>query len=128
MKERRAQKRKNFSYYMRLMDVDTQGPLGYLADISSEGFKLDSEDPIPIDKDYHVQMDLTTQIADKPSMTIVVRCKWCQVDRFDPFNYNVGFQLINISSDNKNIINRMIVEYGKPPKKEHIDLRRTNIW
>ncbi|MDK1028819.1 MAG: PilZ domain-containing protein [Anaerolineae bacterium] len=128
MDERRVQERKNFSYYMRLMDVDTQDPLGHLADISSGGFKLDSEDPIPTDKDYRVQMELTTQLADKPSMTFIARCKWCKVDRLDPFNYNVGFQLINISSDDKKIINRMIGEYGKAPKDEHIYLRRTNLW
>lgn len=128
MSERRNVERREFSYYMRLVDNDTQELVGHLMDLSSGGFKLDSQKPIPPNKDFRLRMDLTSEVANKPSMVFVARSKWCQTDPLDPFVYNVGFQLINISSSDFNIINRMIEKYGKKSGKKRIDKRRTNLW
>jgi len=128
MDERRNMERKDFSYYMRLVDNDTQNLLGHLVDISSGGFKVDSQTPIPINKDFRLRMDLTADIADKPAMVFVARSKWCQVDPLDPFIYNVGFQLINISPADLEIINRMMEKYGKKVKDKRVDKRRSNLW
>ena len=40
--EKRKLARRNFSYYMRVMDETTGQLVGHLADISTGGFKLDS--------------------------------------------------------------------------------------
>ena len=128
MDERRNMERKDFSYYMRLVDDDTQNLLGHLVDISSGGFKVDSQAPIPINKDFRLRMDLTSDIADKPTMVFVARSKWCQVDPLDPFIYNVGFQLINIAPPDLEIINRMMEKYGKKVKDKRVDKRRSNLW
>jgi len=128
MDERRNRERKDFSYYMQLVDSDTQKMVGHLVDISSNGFKLDSQAPIPLDKDFRLRMDLTSEVADKPAMAFVARSKWCEVDPLDPFIYNVGFQLINISPGDREIINRMIEKYGKKSKEDRIDKRRSNLW
>ena len=128
MGERRNLERKDFSYYMQLVDSDTQQMVGHLVDISSGGFKLDSQSPIPVNKDFRLRMDLTSEVADKPTMSFVARSKWCQVDPLDPFIYNVGFQLINISPGDREIINRMIEKYGKKMKDHRVDKRRSNLW
>ena len=128
MNERRNIERREFSYYMRLVDNDTQELVGHLMDLSSGGFKLDSQTPIPPNKDFRLRMDLTSEVANKPSMVFVARSKWCQTDPLDPFVFNVGFQLINISPSDFNIINRMIEKYGKKPENKRIDKRRTNLW
>lgn len=128
MQERRHRERKDFSYYMRLVDNDTQHLVGHLVDISSGGFKLDSQTPIPVNKDFRLRMDLTSEVADKPTMVFVARSKWCQIDPLDPFIYNVGFQYINISSSDLDIINRMMEKYGKKIEDKRIDKRRTNLW
>jgi hypothetical protein len=126
--ERRRRDRKDFSYYMQLFDHDTQELVGHLADISTRGFKLDSQNPIPANKDFLFRMDLTSEVANKPFMAFMARSKWCKVDPFDPFCYNVGFQLINISPEDIEIFNRMIETYGTKHKNMRIDLRRTNMW
>jgi hypothetical protein len=126
--ERRGLDRKDFPYYMQLIDQDTQQLVGHLADISSGGFKLDSLSPIPPKKDFRFRLDLTSEVADKPFMIFVARSRWCTVDPLDPFCYNVGFQLVNISPGDIEIFNRMIEKYGKKHKKQFVDLRRTNIW
>jgi hypothetical protein len=128
MDDRRHQERKDFSYYMRLVDNDTQNLVGHLVDISSGGFKLDSQAPIPINKDFRLRMDLTSEVADKPAMVFVARSRWCEVDPLDPFIYNVGFQLINISPADLDIIIRMMEKYGKAVRDKRIDKRRSNLW
>ncbi len=128
MSERRNIERREFSYYMRLVDNDTQELIGHLMDISSGGFKLDSQRPIAPNKDFHLRMDLTSEVADKPFMVFVARSKWCEIDPLDPFVYNVGFQLINISPSDFNIIKRMIEKYGKKMEDKRIDKRRSNLW
>jgi hypothetical protein len=128
MDDRRHQERKDFSYYMRLVDNDTQDLVGHLVDISSGGFKLDSQAPIPINKDFRLRMDLTSEVANKPAMVFVARSRWCEVDPLDPFIYNVGFQLINISPADLDIIIRMMEKYGKAVRDKRIDKRRSNLW
>ena len=128
MSERRRLERKDFSYYMRLIDHDTETLIGHLVDISTGGFKLDSQNPIPINKDFRFRMDLTNEVADKPSMTFVARSKWCHVDPLDPFLYNVGFQVIKIAPGDAEIFKRMMATYGKKVVPKRIDKRRTNIW
>ena len=108
MNERRNIERKEFSYYMRLVDNDTQELVGHLMDISSGGFKLDSQKPIEANKDYSLRMDLTSEVANKSFMVFIARSKWCETDPLDPFVYNVGFQLVNIAPGDLQIINRMI--------------------
>jgi hypothetical protein len=113
---------------MRLVDNDTQELVGHLMDISSGGFKLDSQKPIPPNKDFRLRMDLTSEVANKPYMVFVARSKWCDTDPLDPFVYNVGFQLINISPSDFNIIKRMMETYGKKMEDKRIDKRRSNLW
>jgi hypothetical protein len=126
--DRRDLDRKDFSCYMQLIDHDTQELVGHLADISSGGFKLDSLGPIPPNKDYRFRLDLTSEVANKPYMVFVARSKWCKVDPLDPFCYNVGFQLIDITSEDNEIFKRMIERYGRNFEDVRVDLRRTNIW
>ena len=128
MDERRQKDRKEFSYYMRLVDSETQELVGHLTDISTGGFKMDSQNPIPINKDFRFRMDLTSEVANKPSMIFLARSKWCEVDPLDPFTYNVGFQLISIAPSDLAIFNRMMEKYGKKPDDKRVDPRRTNRW
>jgi hypothetical protein len=112
---------------MQLFDHNTQELVGHLADISTGGFKLDSQNPIPANMDFLFRMDLTGEVANKPFMIFAARSKWCKVDPFDPFCYNVGFQLISISPGDIEIFNRMIETYGTNHENARIDQRRTNM-
>jgi hypothetical protein len=128
MDDRRHIERKDFSYYMRLVDNDTLDLVGHLVDISSDGFKLDSQSPIPVNKDFRLRMELTSEVANKPAMVFVARAKWCEIDPLDPFIYNVGFQLVNISPADLDIFGRMMEKYGKKVVDKRVDKRRSNLW
>jgi hypothetical protein len=128
LEDRRRLDRRDFSYYMPLIDHDTKELVGHLADISTGGFRMDSLSPIPPNKDIQFHLDLTGEVSTKPVIVFVARSKWCQVDPLDPFCYNVGFQLINISPEDAEIFNRLIEHYGKQHQDKPIDLRRSNMW
>ena len=122
------EERKDFFYYKPVIDQDTQQIIGHLADMSTGGFKLDSQNPIPINKDFRFRLDLSGEVADKPSMVFVARSKWCRVDPLDPYNYNVGYQLLNITPGDLQIFIRMMEKYGRKQEKRTIDLHRSNKW
>ena len=125
---RKREERKDFIYYIRLINSDTMDIVGHLSDISSDGFKLDTREKIPIKKDFRFIMNLTSSVADKPFMKFMARSRWCRIDPLDPFVYNVGFQLTHIALEDLEIFNRMIEEYGREPGKSNINLSRSNKW
>ncbi len=114
--ERRKLDRRHFSYYMRVMN-DTNGELvGHLADISTGGFKLEVQKPIPLNLDFKLRIDLTGEVSDKSYIVFIARTKWCQPDHIDPTSYNVGFQLISITPGDLDIFSRMFDKYGSKKK------------
>ncbi len=128
MPERRRLERKEFTYYMRLIDTQTDELVGHLVDVSTGGFKLDSPKPLPLEKDYRLHLDLTSEVATKPFMVFKARSKWCQPDPLDPFVYNVGFQITEITPSDMEIFNRIVEKYGSKVTNKRTDLRRSNIW
>jgi hypothetical protein len=112
MAEKRNLKRRAFSYYMQAVDENIEKTLGYLADISPSGFRLDCKQPLPIGQDYQLRLDLTNDVADKAYMSIIARTKWCRLDELDPFVYNIGFQIVTIEPEDAEIFKRIVEKYG----------------
>lgn len=110
--EKRKLARRAFSYYMRVMDEANGQLLGHLVDISTGGFKLDCSHAIPLNKDYHLRIDLTSEIANKDFMVFTARSKWCRPDPIDPTLFNAGFQITNMTPGDFEIFSRMFEKYG----------------
>lgn len=110
--ERRTAKRKKFTYYMQVLDANTLQLIGYLTQISAVGIQVDSEKPIPVDINFKLRLDLTTDIANKTMMVFNGLSKWCEPDRTVPNSYNVGFEVTLLSRDDTAIYNRMIEKYA----------------
>ena len=110
MAEKRVENRKDFSYYMRLTDATTKKLIGHLSDISTGGFKLDSDEVI----------------------IFSARSKWCQSDPIDPFVFNIGFHILQMHSEDRDVFNRVLQLYGKAKPKKGSDTAplspRTNKW
>jgi hypothetical protein len=121
-------KRREFYYYKQLIDLDTRTLVGHMSDISVGGFKIDCINPIPVNKEFRLLINLTSEVADKPHMSFVARSRWCAVDPLDPYVYNVGFQLQNIAPDDFEIFNRMLEKYGRDVDRRVANLRRSNKW
>ncbi|MDO8752471.1 MAG: PilZ domain-containing protein [Anaerolineales bacterium] len=110
--EKRTLPRRTFSYYMRLMDESSNQLVGYLTDISTGGFKVDSALALPANKDFRLRIELTNEVASKTYMVFQARSRWCQTDAIDPTTFNVGFQITNMTAGDFEIFLRMFEKYG----------------
>ena len=112
MADKRKISRREFSYYMQVTNDITKELLGYISDISTGGFKLDSPKKILPGQDFRLHIELTADIADKNAMVFVARSKWCHPDHIDPTSFNVGFEIMNMSPSDMAIFQRMFDKYG----------------
>jgi hypothetical protein len=112
MANKRKKDRRNFTYYMQVKDDSTKQIIGYLADISTGGFKLDCQQQIPAGQDFRLQIDLTADVADKTSLVFIARSKWCHPDNIDPTSFNVGFEIVNMAPSDMVIFQRIFEKYG----------------
>jgi len=112
MVDKRKINRRDFTYYMQVKDATTKKIIGYLSDISTAGFKLDTPMEIPRGQDFRLHIDLSPDIANQNSMVFIARSKWCHRDHVDPFTFNVGFEITNMASGDMLIFQRMFEKYG----------------
>ena len=112
MADKRKISRRDFTYYMQVTNDVTKELLGYLSDISTGGFKLDSQKQINPGQDFRMHIELTPDIADKNAMVFIARSKWCHRDHVDPNSFNVGFEIVNMSPSDATIFQRMFDRYG----------------
>jgi hypothetical protein len=112
--ERRISKRRKFGYYMRVLDNTAHEHIGYLSDISTRGFKLDSSHPIAANRDFSLRLDLTPEISEKPFIAFTARTKWTRPDPTDPNSFIQGFEIISIAPYDADIFQRIVDKYGSP--------------
>ena len=112
MTDKRKINRRDFTYYMQVLDDSTKQIIGYLSDISAGGFKLDCPKQVPTEQDFRLSIQLTADIANKTSMEFIARSKWCRPDHIDPTTFNVGFEIINMAPSDMLIFQRMFEKYG----------------
>ena len=106
-KNNRKLDRRQFTYYMQVLDDNTKQIVGYLSDISTGGFKLDCDQRIPTGQDFRLSIQLNSEIADKTSMVFIARSKWCRPDHIDPTTFNVGFEIVNMAPSDMVIFQRI---------------------
>jgi hypothetical protein len=111
MPERRTAPRKKFSFYMRVLNDDTQEILGHMVEVSAEGFRLETVSLLPIDKEYYLRLELTPDLGDVPYIVFVARTKWCKVDDIQPNLYRVGFAIVEILPEDRQIFLRLFEKY-----------------
>jgi hypothetical protein len=113
MAERRRFQRKNVSYYLPVMDNNTAKVIGHLVDISQVGLMMDSKIPIQTNLTFDLRLDFMEDIAGKACLEFKARCKWCRPDKIQPYMYNVGFEIVNISSRDMAVIQAISDRYGE---------------
>ena len=112
MPERRKSNRRSISYYMRILDAGENQMIGHLADISLQGLKMDSQKPIPVNRNYRLRMYTTSDVADKDSIEFEAASKWCVQDSLDPGLYDIGFEILKIYPHDAEIIQHIIDKYS----------------
>jgi len=113
MTERRKLIRRNVSFYLPVMDNNTKQVIGHLMDISPIGLMMDSKIPIPTNLTYNLHMDLMEEIAGQASLEFVAISIWCRPDSIQPYLYNAGFHIVNISPGDMEVVKQIAERYGQ---------------
>ena len=111
MKEKRKIKRRYLLYYMRVYDNDSHQQIGNLVDITTVGAMVVSETPLPVKKTYHLKLELSEDVSDKPYLEFTARSLWCQPD-VEPHFFNTGFKIIKLAPEDLVIVDRIVEVYG----------------
>jgi hypothetical protein len=106
---------------MKVSDASTGNLIGYLVDISIDGFKLDCDKPLTVGKDYRLYIELSPDIASKTSMIFTAKCVWVQPDNISPNAFKLGFQISSIAPADATIFQRMFEKYAesKPHQEDN---------
>ncbi len=110
--ERRKINRQNVSYYLPVMDTTTQQVIGHLIDISAVGLMMDSKIAVSTNLKYNLHMDLMEEIAGRASVEFVATSIWCRPDPIQPFLYNAGFHITEISPGDMEVVKQIAEKYG----------------
>ncbi|MCX7753639.1 MAG: PilZ domain-containing protein [Anaerolineales bacterium] len=111
MKERRTLERKYLMVYSRVFDRITGKILGYLSDLSPKGAMIISDDPLTENSILSLRFDLPDPLLfPTDHLNLQARVAWCKPD-IDPSFYNIGFEFLEVSEQQKAIIEDMIVAY-----------------
>ncbi len=112
MPERRTVPRRKFVLYLRVMDDDTQLQLGHMVEVSSTGLQLETTAPMTLERDCYLRLELTPELADRPFIVFIARSRWCRIDDIQPNLYRVGFAIVEILPDDKQIFENIVKKYG----------------
>ena len=111
MKEKRKIKRRYMLYYMRVYDTESQQQIGNLVDLTPKGAMLVSENPLTVDKIFHLRLELSEDVADKPFLEFSAKSLWCKPD-VEPHFFNTGFKILSLASEDNQIVQRIVEVYG----------------
>lgn len=111
MQEKRKLQRRHLIYYLRVFDRNTVNLIGHLVDITPEGVMVISENPIETGITFQMRMILPKEIFKKEQITFEAISKWSDKD-VNPSFYDTGFQLLDISDENRSIIAQLIDDFG----------------
>ena len=111
MQERRKQPRKDLMSYSQVYDLHSGKLVGYLGDINQFGAMVITDDPIDIDTNLNISIELPElPNTHDTSMTVSVRVAWCHRD-ISPDYYNVGLEFNRTTEKHKAIIQAVIENY-----------------
>jgi hypothetical protein len=111
MDERRTRKRVYMMFYSRIRDRHSGDLIGHLVDLTSSGMLVVSETPVEVGQVLFMQMELPEDVSEKQFLKFDAQTAWCRRD-VDPSFYDIGFQLVDISPEDNEIIKHFIETYG----------------
>jgi hypothetical protein len=86
--------------------------IGDLADVSSDGFMLESFKPIPLNAEFSFRIDLPPDISSKQSIVFTAQSRWSKLDSLDIRMYDVGFEIMEIDPGDTQVFQQIFDRYG----------------
>jgi len=110
--ERRAMKRFKISYYLPINRAGTMEKLGILTEINTRGLQVDSQALLSVGKSYKLNLDLMNSALGASQIEFTATVRWINPDPIEPNFYNIGFQIDNLSSTARDVIEKIMARYG----------------
>ena len=110
--DRRRRGRRPTSLYLQFLNNRTGELVGDLADISRDGFMLESFKPIPLNAEFAFRIDLPPEISSKQSIVFIAQSRWSQRDPVDTRLYDVGFEIVKTDPGDAQIFQQLYDQYG----------------
>ena len=110
--ERRKRGRRPTSLYVQFINNRTGELVGDLADISRDGFMLESFKPIPLNTEFNFRIDLPPEISRKQSIVFIAQSRWSRPDRLDSRLYDVGFEILKTDPGDAQVFQQLYDQYG----------------
>ena len=112
LSERRAMKRFKISYYLPVKKAGNLEKLGILTEINSMGLKVDSQALLSVGKSYRLSIDLMNSSMGASQIELSAIVRWVNPDPIEPNFYNIGFEIQNLSSSARDVIEKIMAHYG----------------
>ncbi len=112
MVDKRRNERFQISFFLRILDKDTDETMGHVVDISVSGMRVLTDRPVSQDRDYTLAIDLTKDINLEQEVIFTAKCVWIKQD-LSSGAYNCGFQLQNVTEKDQAIILKLIEQFGE---------------
>lgn len=112
MVNKRKYERFQISFFLRILDKDTDEAMGHVVDISVSGMRVLTDRPVSQDRDYTLAIDLTKDINFEQEVIFTAKCVWIEQD-LSSGAYNCGFQLQNVTEKDQTIILKLIELFGE---------------
>ena len=111
MTEKRKHKRIPLHYYLKVIGSDSEEHLGFMIDVSEEGFKLLSEHKISAGSEVECTVQLPEDIKGFKELSFMAVARWSGKD-VNPDYYASGYHINEIEPDGKTVIALIIHHYG----------------
>ena len=111
MDEKRKLDRKYLIVYSRVFERNLGKMLGYLGDLSPSGAMIISEKEQTVNSIFPLRFDLPDlHLFKTGQLDISARIAHCDLD-INPAFYNIGFEFLDVTSEQKDIIEKMMDVY-----------------
>lgn len=107
----RRHRRRHLYYYLKVFDARSGHLLGHLVDLTAEGMQLVNHEPLPVEADWRVRMEMPSALDGHTDVVLEARSVWCRRD-VNPEYYGVGFRLIGVSPAARSLFESMITKFG----------------
>jgi Tfp pilus assembly protein PilZ len=111
MSVKRKEERKKMTSFMLVYGLPENILLGYLGDMTLHGAMVVGNKPVEINKELTLLIEFT-EIPEIPAtkLTFPARVAWCKHEAQSPY-YNTGVEFIDLSDQNKKVIEAILERY-----------------
>jgi uncharacterized protein YjbI with pentapeptide repeats len=110
-RNKRRQKRIPVTPHLTVFERRTRALIGSLVDITTQGVKILSKNPLQVNTVYYIGIELPDGIGFGDTLEIDIKSVWCKPNPYEE-GYNTGFVIQKVSQEGIRSIDMLIREYS----------------